>query len=219
MYRAARIVSKVVKSQPTIVVVLKLSEDSVPLLVSRARFIVERVTNSPWFPSPSPPLPVVEAAIDDLDAAQVRTHTRAPDSVTARDAKRMVLMQRLEELRDYVWKIAIENLEHAAEIVESAGMYLKRLRGPEPQGFAAGPGDHSGEVHVTAPRHGDRAAYEFQHSLDGKQTWLGFPKAVETKASATLTGQKPGSTVYIRYRVTVKGVTSDWSDPISIIVD
>ena len=209
---------KVTKSRPSIVVILKLKEDEAPLLVVRARNIVQRMTGNPWFPSPSPPLADVESAIDDLDAAEVRTHTRAPDSVTDRDGKRKVLERRLDELRGYVFKIASDNPDHAAEIVASADMYLKRLRGPPPQGFAAEPGSRSGEIDVTAPRAGDRAAYEFQYSLDGGKTWLPFPQAVETKASATLPGQKPGSTVHLRYRVTVKGVTGDWSDAISIIV-
>ena len=122
---------KVTKSRPSIVVVLKLDEDNVPRLVTRAKNIVQRMTRNPWFPSPSPP-------------------------------------------------------------VESADMYLKQLRGPLPQVFAAEPGSHSGEIDVTAPRAGDRAAYEFQYSLDGGETWLPFPQAVETKASATLPGMKPG---------------------------
>ncbi|HTQ45186.1 MAG TPA: hypothetical protein VMI75_20645 [Polyangiaceae bacterium] len=199
--------------------VLKLDEDNVPHLVVRARSIVQQMTGNPWFPSPSPPLADVRSAIDVLDAAEVRTHTRAPDSVTDRDAKRMVLMQRLDELRAYVFKIACDNPDHVAEIVASAGMYLKQLRGPSPQVFAAEPGSHSGEIDVTAPRAGDRAAYEFQYSLDGGKTWLPFPQAVETKASATLPRQRPGSTVHLRYRATVKGVTGDWSDVISIIVE
>lgn len=209
---------KVTKSRPSIVVVLKLEDVSVPVLLERAQYIVERTAESSWFPSPSPPLGEVQAAIDALSAAEVRTLTRAPDAVPDRDAKRLVLMTRLDELRGYVNRIANRNPDHCAEIVESAGMYLKRLRGPAPQVWGAWPGSHSGEVDVTAPRAGDRAAYEFQYSLDGKKTWLPFPQAVSTKASATLRGMRPASTVHLRYRVTVKGVTSGWSDPISIIV-
>jgi hypothetical protein len=211
--------STTLRSRPPIVVVLKLDEHKVPLLITRARAIVERMTGNPWFPSPVPSLQVVEAAIEDLSKAQTRTLSRAPDSVPARDAKRMALVQRLDELRAYVWNIANENLEHAAAIVESAGMYLKRLRGSRARVFRADPGRVSGEVEVTAPRAADRAAYEFQYSLDGGSTWLPFPQPVTTKASATLRGMKPGSTVHLRYRVTVKGVTGDWSDPFAIIVD
>ena len=210
---------KVTKSRPSIVVVLKLPEDNVPRLVTRAKNIVQRMTGNPWFPSPSPPLGDVMSAIDDLDAAEVRTLTRALDSVTDRDAKHLVLVQRLDELRGYVFKIAVDNPDHCAEIVESADMYLKRLRGPSPRVFAAKPGSHSGEIDVTAPYAGDRAAYEFQYSLDGGKTWLPFPQVTTNKASATLERQKPGSTVHLRYRVTVKGVTGDWSDAIWIIVE
>jgi hypothetical protein len=219
VYLAPRAMSRVIKSHPSIVVVLKLPEDNVPLLVTRAQFIVDRMTKSPWFPEASPLLRAAQGAIDDLHAAEVRTHTRAPDSVPDRDAKRGVLSQRLDELRSYVSKICNANPDHAAEIVESAGMYLKQLRGPAPRVFALGRGDHSGEVKVTFPRAGDRAAYEPQYSLDGGKTWLPFPQPVTNYATATLRGQTPGSTVHVRFRATVKGVTGDWSDPLAIIVD
>lgn len=210
---------RVTKSRPSIVVVHKLDPEDVTHFITGARNIVQRMTGNPWFPSPSPPLATVETAIGDLDAAQVRTLTRAPDSFSDRDGKVVTLMQRLDELKNYVSKIANDDPEHCAEIAESAGMYLKQLRGRGPQVFGAKRGRRSGEVDVTAPWAGDRAAYEFQYSLDGGKTWLPFPKAVETKASATLPGMTPASTVHIRYRVTVKGVTGDWSDPVAIIVD
>lgn len=221
VYLALRPMGRVTKSRPSIVVVLKVEDLSVPEILERAQYIVERMKGNSWFPSPSPPLAEVQATIDTLSAAEVRTLTRAPDSVPDRDAKRLVLMTRLDELRNYVFTIANRNPDHCAEIVESAGMYLKKLRGPSPQVWGAEPGSRSGEVDVTAPRVGDRAAYEFQYSLDDKKTWLPFPQAVYTKASATLRGLKPGSTVHLRYRVTVKGVTTDWSecDPISLIVN
>ena len=57
-----------------------------------------------------------------------------------------------------------------------------------------------------------------QYSLDAK-TWLSFPQVVTTKASSTLPGLTPGTRVYLRYRTTVKGVTGDWSDTISVVVE
>ena len=89
-----------------VLVALNLPDAKVPLLLSKARSIVQGMSESSWFPSPDPSLAEVQAAIDDLDAA-----------------------------------------------------------------------------------------------------------------AATLSGLRPGSTVWLRYRWTVKGVTGDWSQTISIVVD
>jgi hypothetical protein len=74
-------------------------------------------------------------------------------------------------------------------------------------------------VDLVAPKAGDRAGYEFQYSLDGGMTWLSLPEPFTTKASATVRGLKPGSTVHFRVRATVKGVTGDWSNSVAIIVE
>ena len=113
-----------------IVVVLKLPEYDVPLLVARATSIVERMTGNPWFPSPLPPLAVVQPAIDDLFHAHTSTLSRQKGTVVARDEKRAILKSRLEQLRAYVEAIATAHLESSASIVESAGMYLKAPGGP-----------------------------------------------------------------------------------------
>jgi hypothetical protein len=198
------------------VVVLKLPEYQVPRLLVHARGIVERMSGNPWFPSPRPTLAVIQAAIDDLSDAETNRLTRTKGTVEVRDEKRTVLVLRLQHLAAYVEAIASANAEQAASIIESAGMYLEKAGGRAPQVFAAEPGSHSGEVKLRAPRAGDRAAYEFQYSLDGGVARKSLP--VTTKASGTVRAPKPGSTVHFRYRATVKGVTGDWSDPIAIIV-
>jgi hypothetical protein len=205
-------------NQPSrILVVLKLPEYEVPLLVSRARNILQRVTESSWFPSPSPALAALQAAIDVLADAQAKTLSRAKDTVAVRNSKRRALLALLDQLRSYVQSIANANPDYAAAIAESAGMYLKDSRGRGGSVFTVKQ-LRSGEVEVSAPSAGQHAAYEFQYSLDGGLTWLGLEQPVTTKTTATVPRLKPGSTVYFRYRATVKGVSGDWSDPIAFIV-
>jgi hypothetical protein len=176
------------KPPPSFVVILKLPENHVPLLIVRARGIVQRMSKSHWFPSPTPPLAEVEVAIDDLSEAKARTLTRVVDSVSARNAKRAVLVALLQRLASYVQAIAKANPDHAAEIAEAADMYLKKTGGPRGRVFHAKPGRVSRQVDVFAPSAGPNAAYEFQYSLDGGLTWLGTPQPVTTKASVTIEG-------------------------------
>jgi len=206
------------KPPPKIVVVLKLPEYEVPLLIVRARGILQAMTGNKWFPSPFPTLAEVEAATDDLFASETKTLTRVMDSVSERDAKRMVLVSLLQRLAAYVEAIAIANPEHGAEIVESAGMYLKKAGGPRGRTFHAKQ-TRAGEIQVFAPRAAVGAAYEFQYSLDGGRTWLGTPQQIMTTANVTIAGLPPHSMVHLRYRATVKNVTGDWSQTIAIMVE
>ena len=200
-----------------IIVVLKLPEYEVPVLVVRARLIVERVGVSPWFPAPEPPLAIVEQRIDDLAKAESETLTRRGDAVSVRNDKRLALVMLLEQMRSYVQRVANANPEQAATIIGSAGMYLKNVRGPAPRVFHAKQRG-STEVDLIFPSAGDRAAYECQLSLDAGKTWLPLPDPVTTKTTVPVRDLRPGSTVHLRYRATVKGVTRDWSQPISMIV-
>jgi hypothetical protein len=45
-----------------------------------------------------------------------------------------------------------------------------------------------------------------------------LPRQFTTRTTVTVTGLTPGSTVHFRYRATVKGLTRDWSQVISLIV-
>jgi hypothetical protein len=200
-------------------VVLKLPKYQVPLLVSQARGIVQRMTGNSWFPSPEPPLADVQAAVDGLAVAEAATVTRTAGSVEVRNDKRRGLVVLLDYLRAHVELVANANKEHARAIAESAGMYLKEKGGPSVPVFHAKPGRVSTEVDLVAPSAGDRASYEFQYSLDGGKTWLGLPEPFTTKATVTVTGLTPGATVHFRHRASVKGVLGDWSDVVAIIVD
>lgn len=202
-----------------VLVALNLPDAKVPLLLSKARSIVQGMSESSWLPSPDPPLAEVQAAIDDLDAAAATVFTRAVGTVERRDGKRRVLVERLQHLAAYVQSIADANPEYAAAIIESAGMDVKKVGKPAPRVYRARRGRVSGEIAIVVPSAGDRAGYEHQYCLDDGKTWLPFPQPFTNETAVTLSGLRPGSTVWLRYRWTVKGVTGDWSQTISFMVD
>jgi hypothetical protein len=205
------------KMPPRILAVLKIPEYEVPRFIVYARSIVKAMTDNSWFPSPHPPLATVAAAIDALDEAQTATLTRMAGTVEVRDEKRRVLKRLLDQLCAYVQATADAHPEHAASIIESAGMYVKKKRVYAAVPFRVKPGDVSGEMVLVAPVAGNRSAYDWAYSIDGMKTWIVLPTTV--RASTTVRGLVPGSTVYFRYRTVTKDGTSDWSEPVSIIVD
>jgi hypothetical protein len=71
-------------------------------------------------------------------------------------------------------------------------------------------------VKLEAPSAGIRAGYEWAYSTDGMKTWVSMP--FTTKATTTIFGLVPGSTVHFRYRPVTKDGVGNWSDRAAIIV-
>ena len=99
------------------------------------------------------------------------------------------------------------------------GSVVRKVGKPAPRVYRARRGRVSGEIAIVVPSAGDRAGYEHPYRLDDGKTWLPFPQPFTNETAVTLSGLRPGSTVWLRYRWTVKGVTGDWSQTISIMVD
>jgi hypothetical protein len=205
------------KPRYRVLAVLKLPRNNVPPQITYASRIVTSMTDNAWFPSPVPPLATVSAAIDALAEAQTATLSKTVGTADTRDDRRRDMIQRLELLKAYVQGIADANPDSAVSIIESAGMAVKGRRGPGGRVFGAKRGLVSGSMSLTASKAGERASYEWAYSLDGAVTWILLPGT--NSASTTVTGLKPGAKLLFRYRVCVKDVWSDWSDPIAVIVD
>ncbi len=102
-------------------------------------------------------------------------------------------------------------------IIESAGMSVKGRRLPAGRVFAAKRGRVSRSIILVAPKAGNRPSYDWAYSLDGGETWILLPGT--NSATTTVPGLTPGAKVLFRYRVCVKDVWSDWSQPVAVIVD
>jgi hypothetical protein len=197
------------------VIALNLPE-SVALLILFARHIVAALTNNPWWPSPTPPLATVTADIDALEAAEVATRTRAPGTVEARNAKQKVVEDDLIALAHGVRMIANQHPDQAAEIVASTGFDLRQGSRPPKRDIAATRGDLPGEVVLRARAVKRGAAYEWQHSNDGGQTWV--TAGITTVAEIRIAGLSTGTTYAFRFRPTIRQKTGEWSQAVSFIV-
>jgi hypothetical protein len=204
------------KTTPRPLAVLGLPEYRVPLLVARARFFVSCVRKSSWFPAPDPPLTTVDAAIEALHQTQAATLSRLAGTVAKRDKKRRDLVVLLQRLQAYVQKIGDANDAHAVEIIESAGMSVKKPPGGRGRVFTAKQWRESGSAEVLVPRGAKYDTYEWQMSTDGTATWNDLPPSQQ--ASTVVRGLMPDTTVFFRYRVVMKMGPGDWSHPVSLRV-
>jgi hypothetical protein len=184
-------------------------------LITYADNVVTRMTGNAYFPSPSPALAKVSAAIADLQNAETATLARTKGAAATRNAKRAVLVGLLQQLRSYVQGIVDGNEENAPAIIQSSGMAVKKAATRKPRVFAALAGASPGTVKLVAPSAGSRASYAWQYSTDGK-TWIDL--AMTLQARATLTGQTPGTVLQLRYRWVTKTGEAAWSTPVTFTV-
>jgi hypothetical protein len=182
-----------------------------------ANNIAQKMTNNPAFPTPTPTVAALTAAVTDLHAAETNALSRAVGSATVRNDKRTVLVSLLQQLRGYVQSVADATPENGAAIIESGGLTVRKIPTRGKQAFAARPGALSGSAIVTAVSAGPRSSYEWQYSTDGGKTWVFAPAT--TQGKTTVTGLPSGTTVQFRYlAVTPKGGQGDWSPAVSLLV-
>ena len=185
------------------------------LLITYADNVVTRMTGNASFPSPTPALATVSAAISDLQTAETATLARTKGAAAIRNAKRATLLILLQQLRMYVQSVVDGNEETAAAVIQSSGFALKKTPTRKPRTFAALAGAVSGTVKLVAPSAGRRVSYAWQYSADGK-TWIDL--ALTLQAKTTLSGQTPGTVLQFRYRWVTKTGQADWTAPVSLTV-
>jgi hypothetical protein len=179
--------------------------------------IVQKMTDNPNFPTPTPSIAALTAAVNDLHSAETTALSRAKGSATVRNDKRATLVSLLQQLDGYVQGIADATPQNGAAIIESAGLTVRKMPAHGKRAFAAKPGALSGSAIVTAVTAGPRSSYEWQYSTDGGKTWV--PAPATTQGKTTIAGLPSGTTVQFRYlSVTPKGGQGDWSAAVSMLV-
>jgi hypothetical protein len=186
------------------------------LLVSVVQAILQAMTGNARFPTPTPTLATVAAALADLVKADAVAQTRAKGTAAARTAKRAILVQLVDALAGYVQGIADADAENAAVIIQSAGMAVRKTPVRVKRTFDVIQGAVTGSVRVTAPVVAHRASYDWQWSTDGGKTWQSAPSTMTSKT--TLSGFAAGSTVSFRFRANTKAGEGDWSQTIAFLV-
>jgi len=195
--------------------ILKLPK-VVAQIITFAQGVVTAMTNNPKFPSPSPALSVITAAIAALAAAEVAALTRVKGAVTTRNDKKAALVALLQQLRTYVQTVADDDPDNSANVIQSAGFVVKKTPVHKPRTFTLTQGAASGTAKVVCPTAGHRASYDWEYSTDGGKTWVELPSTLQAKTS--ITGLTQGATLLVRYRAVTKSGVADWSQPQSLFV-
>ena len=204
-----------VKSTHRSLVTLSLPR-SVPALIVYTEGILKRMTGNPAFPSSTPTLAAVTAAVDELRAAEAAALARTKGASAARNDKRKGVVALLQQLRGYIQTIADVDEANGPAIIESAGVAVRKTATRRARVFAAKPGRVSGVATVVAASAGHRASYDWEYSIDGGKTWVTAPSTMQAKT--TVGGLAPGSTVQFKYRSVTKAGEGDWSPPVSLLV-
>jgi hypothetical protein len=197
-----------------ILAVLTLSPKALEF-IAQATIVVDKMTNNPDFPDPSPVLTVVSDHIQTMQDAQLVALSRARGAAEARDHARRVVLSDLRLLQAYVQSVADANPHRAATIITGAGMTVKNISLRQRNQLDASQGDLSGHVELTAACAGRKAIYMWQWSVD-QVVWNDLPMTFDTKTG--MTGLTPVTRYYFRYRTFTKSGEGDWSQIVSLLV-
>jgi len=200
---------------PLAVVSLKLPRRMADL-ITFAQAIAKAMTSNPSFPTPTPTLAALLAAIDDLQIAETAALSRVKGAVAVRNDKRAALVRLLKQLKAYVQAVADANADNGGAIIQSAALTVRKTPARKPRVFEAVQGTLSGSAKLLAASAGARASYEWEYSTDGGKTWVAVPGTLQAKT--IVTGLLAGSTVMFRYKAIVKTGAGDWSQPIALLV-
>lgn len=195
------------------IVVLGFARLSVPEKIAHCRMIVESMTGNPVFPSPTPDLATVTAAIDACDTAYVAALAGGVDDTASMHAKAAFMEMQVRQLSYYVEGIANADPAEAEAVVLSAGMRVKNRAIRMARAFYARATGISGQIRLST-RFVQRATYLWQMCTDASlETWETIGQA--TRSTLVKAGLVPGHLYYFRVAVVDKNGQGPWSDVVS----
>jgi hypothetical protein len=200
-----------------VVVVLKMPNDSGGRLKT-CNFIHNSMAGNTWFPTPTPTMTDVAAAITKYEKAATDVKTGAPDAEDKFDGAWDELNTLIKRLQFYVQGICLVNTEQEAEIAHSAGMEIRKVTSRGKLAFMVKPSGAGLELSgkVRAPR----CCHEWQCTQDPSLEAGWYVKLIDTtlQARTFVTGFEPGLLWYFRHRCITKDGPTDWDPVISLHV-
>jgi hypothetical protein len=172
-------------------------------LFSRSNNVVNSLLDNPYFPNPTPSIPVAQAACQTYSDSLAVSYTGSMQQKAQKDADKQILLSMVRELSDYV------NAEAKGDLVKLAtcGFQLSKDCEPVKLGTALPRvvlGRFSGEVIFMTPRVTGAVTYRHQYTTDSSgEVWQ---EVSSTRAKCILKNLVPGQ-VY-RFRIIVIGTSN-----------
>lgn len=186
-----------------------------------ARQIHTQMTGNASFPTPSPALTALDAAITGLETGIGELDVlrqQAKEKTVEVDSLDVDLSQVLRDLAAYVQNASAGD---EAKIL-SAGMSVRDPGAPVAMtpvtGLESSPGDDSGEVDLSWNPVRGASSYEIQSSPDPMTASSWGHAGISTKSTFTLTGAPSGQRCWFRVRAVGANGPGAWSDPATKIV-
>ncbi len=177
--------------------------------------IITAFTGNPWLGTPSPTILVVQGHQDTLVDKQAIASTRVIGSAADRDVAWNVILLDLYAWKAYVQLIADGDLVNAITIILSAGFQVRHAPLNEKRILAVKAGTAPNSAILIAKAVAKRASYDWEWSLDG-QVWTRFGSSTPI-AKTVMTGMKPATIHFFRYRGNTTKQEGSWCDPVAFI--
>lgn len=197
-------------------VVLNLPRKHQPLL-DWAAGVHLALTNNNYFTHPDPPLGVFGDHIDAYRKSMLRVKARNGGAVAQRASDRLVVVQDLHHIRDYIQGIVETetNPAVASKMVESAGMRLRLPRKSTKEALIAENAATAGSVWLVARAVARIATYYWEYSLN-QQDWSRAPDTLQAKT--VISGLASARTYYFRFRALTRDGETAYSQVVSLVV-
>ena len=191
-----------------------LKNHSASDLIATTGGILSGMTGNPYFPAPSPTLPVLSSALDDFSSAVANAGDGGKALTSAKNAKRIALAILLRELAAYLVVACKGNM---TALLSSGFPRQKPYRRPVgdlpvPAKIRVTFGPHTGELSASFPPIPGASVYGW------RVTTAAAPDVVvlsmqSTAASTTFAGLTPGVVYCIQANAVGTAGPSDWSGP------
>ncbi|MFI5218440.1 MAG: hypothetical protein ACHQNT_03045 [Bacteroidia bacterium] len=185
--------------------------------ITYANGIHASMTGSAFFAALAAKLATLLTNIGKLQVTHNGLQSNPPTTTTAqRDNDLLVVQNNLRDLKMEVQALADATPAQAEEIIETAGMQVKKFGAINKQDFAAKDGSVSGKVKLVAKAStSPRSAHDWAVSLDGTN-WT--PVTPTLAATTEIDGLTPGSIVDLRHRTITKDGPTDWLEVNDFVV-
>ncbi|HXC05495.1 MAG TPA: hypothetical protein VNZ86_12125, partial [Bacteroidia bacterium] len=182
------------------------------------KLYLQKMTGNTNFPTPTPSLASISTQLAVVEADYTVSQTRVKGSVSKMHAELKTLEIALKALAAYVESVANTTPDQAENIIQSAGMTVKKAANRKPKVFTVIQTKVTGQVQVNSKAVSRSSTYIYQMTTDPNTATTWQTVITSNNVKGLVNGLSAGIRYYFRVAVSTKGVQAAWSAPINIVV-